>query len=144
MRNADCHAKNIALYYSSLADVAYTPVFDVVTTQAYPRYAASPPGLSLGGRKTWIPGKTLETFFNVRLGIAPRQFSQMREQLCESAFEVGQEVMEAARNEPMWLHVAGQMLHAWNDGINSLRVPTMRVAKLSGCANSGLSERLRS
>jgi serine/threonine-protein kinase HipA len=121
VRNADCHAKNIALYYSSLTDVTYTPVFDVVTTQAYPRYAASPPGLSLAGRKTWMPGKSLETFFNARLGIAPRQFTQMLEQLCESAIEVGQEVIEDARNETRWQNTANQMVHAWNEGMKSLR-----------------------
>ena len=42
VRNADCHAKNIALYYTCLADVGYTPVYDIVTTQAYPRYASNP------------------------------------------------------------------------------------------------------
>jgi len=61
VRNADCHAKNIALYYTGLKDVAYAPVYDVVTTQAYPRYAANPPELSVDGRQTWAVGKTLET-----------------------------------------------------------------------------------
>lgn len=50
VRSADCHAKNIALYYTGLKDVAYTPVYDVVTTQAYPRYAANPPGLAVDGK----------------------------------------------------------------------------------------------
>ena len=61
VRNADCHAKNIALYYTSRADVAFTPVYDLVTTQAYPRFAANPPGLSVGGRQIWTPGRTLGT-----------------------------------------------------------------------------------
>ena len=51
-RNADCHSKNIALFYTSRADVAFTPVYDLVTTQAYPRFASNPPGLSVGGRQT--------------------------------------------------------------------------------------------
>lgn len=75
VRNADCHAKNIALYYTSRADVGFTPIFDLVTTQAYPRFASNPPGLSVGGRQIWAPGRTLETFFNSRLGISPRQYS---------------------------------------------------------------------
>ena len=82
VRNADCHAKNIALYYTGLKDVAYTPVYDVVTTQAYPRYAANPPGLSVDGRQTWAVGKTLERFFKARLGIAPKQYAEMVERLC--------------------------------------------------------------
>lgn len=128
VRNADCHAKNIALYYTGLKDVAYTPAYDVVTTQAYPRYAANPPGLSVDGRQTWALGKTMERFFKARLGIAPKQYAEMVERLCESAVEIGRDVIEAARNEPRWHTVAKQMLHAWNNGMASLRNPKNLVA----------------
>ena len=121
VRNADCHAKNISLYYTSLSDVGYTPVYDIVTTQAYPRYAANPPGLSIDGRQTWAAGKTLERFFNAHLGIAPRRYAEMVEQLCESAVEVGREVITAGKNEPRWRDTAKQMAHAWNEGMSSLR-----------------------
>jgi serine/threonine-protein kinase HipA len=121
VRNADCHTKNVALFYTSVDDVAFTPVYDIVTTQAYPRFAANPPGLPIDGRKTWAAGKTLERFFNTRMGIAPRQYAQMVEALCDSAVEVGHELIEAARNEPQWRHVAKQMLHAWDEGMTSLR-----------------------
>jgi serine/threonine-protein kinase HipA len=57
VRNADWHAKNIALYYTGLKDVAYTPVYDLVPTHAYPRYAANPPGLPVDGRQAWAGGK---------------------------------------------------------------------------------------
>ncbi|MBP6019934.1 MAG: type II toxin-antitoxin system HipA family toxin [Burkholderiaceae bacterium] len=128
VRNADCHAKNIALYYTGLKDVAYTPVYDLVTTQAYPRYAGSPPGLPVDGRQAWVVGKTLERFFKARLGIAPKQYAEMVERLCESAVEVGREVIEAATNETRWYTVAKHMVHAWNDGMESLRSPKSLVA----------------
>ncbi len=128
VRNADCHAKNIALYYTGLKDVAYTPVYDLVTTQAYPRYAGSPPGLPVDGRQTWAVGKTLERFFKARLGIAPKQYAEMVERLCESAVEVGREVIQAAKNETRWHTVAKHMVHAWNDGMGSLRSPKSLVA----------------
>ena len=121
VRNADCHSKNIALYYTRLSDVAYTPAYDIVTTQAYPRFATNPPGLSIGGRKTWTSGKSLETFFKARLGIAPRDYAHMVERVCESAVEVGREIIQAAKDEPRWHDIAKQMLHAWNDGMASLR-----------------------
>ena len=121
VRNADCHSKNIALFYTSRTDVAFSPVYDLVTTQAYPRFAGNPPGLSVGGRQTWAPGKSLERFFNGVLGIAPRHYAAMVEQLCESAVEVGQEVIEAAKNEPAWRDVATHMVHAWNAGMETLR-----------------------
>lgn len=143
VRNADCHAKNVALYYSSLKDVRYTPVYDIVTTQAYPRFASSPPALSVSGRKTWAPGKTLEQFFNARLGIAPRQYAEMVERLCESAVVVGNEVIEAAKNEPQWRNVAKNMVHAWNDGMSSLRSPK-QTAQFRGLnapiADAGFSD----
>ncbi|MDO4231936.1 MAG: type II toxin-antitoxin system HipA family toxin [Lautropia sp.] len=128
VRNADCHAKNIALRYQSRSDVAFSPVFDLVTTQAYPRFASSPPALSIGGRQSWAAGKALEKFFATRLGIAPREFADMVERLCESAVEVGKELIEAARNEPRWHTVAKQMVHAWNEGMSVLRDPKHAVA----------------
>jgi serine/threonine-protein kinase HipA len=72
--------------------------------------------------------KTLEWLFKVRLGIAPKQYPEMVERLSESAVEVGQEVIEAARNEPLWHTVAKHMVHAWNDGMASLRSPKSFVA----------------
>lgn len=131
VRNADCHAKNIALYYTQLTDVAYAPVYDIVTTQAYPRYATNPPGLSIEGRKTWAPGKSLEKFFKARLGIAPSNYKQMLERLCESAVEVGREIIEAAKHEPRWHNIAKQMMHSWNEGMASVR-SGRKDAKLKG------------
>ncbi|GGK02678.1 type II toxin-antitoxin system HipA family toxin [Pseudomonas matsuisoli] len=123
VRNADCHSKNIALFYTSRTDVAFTPVYDLVTTQAYPRFAESPPGLSIGGRQTWTPGRSLESFFKAVLSIPPRQYATMVEQLCESAVVVGKEVIESSKNEPAWRNVAKHMVHAWNDGMETLRSP---------------------
>ncbi|MDH1263159.1 type II toxin-antitoxin system HipA family toxin [Pseudomonas sp. GD03944] len=123
LRNADCHSKNIALYYTSRADVSFTPVYDLVTTQAYPRFADSPPGLSIGGRQTWTPGRSLETFYKAVLGIPPRRYAEMVTQLCESAVEVGSEIIEASKNEPAWRDVAKHMVHAWNQGMETLRSP---------------------
>jgi hypothetical protein len=100
-------------------------------TQAYPRYATNPPGLSIEGRKTWAPGKSLETFFKARLGIAPPEYKQMLERLCESAVEVGREMIAAAKNEPRWHDIAKQMLHAWNEGMASVR-SARKDTKLKG------------
>ncbi|MDD2744104.1 MAG: HipA domain-containing protein, partial [Rhodocyclaceae bacterium] len=143
VRNADCHAKNIALYYTQLGDVSFAPVYDIVTTQAYPRYANNPPGLSIDGRQTWAAGKALQRFFNGRLGIAPRDYADMVERLCESAVGVGAEVIEAAKNEPHWRPIAKQMVHAWNEGMASLRDPKKSVALRgldSAIAVAGFSE----
>lgn len=123
VRNADCHSKNIALYYTAYNDVAYAPVYDIVTTQAYTGYKDQEPGLSIGGRRSWAPDKSLETFFKARLNIAPREYAAMVEQLCESAVIVGRELIELAKNEPTWHGIVKNMLHAWNQGMSSLRDP---------------------
>ena len=121
VRNADCHSKNIALYYTERADVRFTPAYYIVTTEAYPRYAGNAPGLSIEGRKTWAPGKSLEQFFKTRLGIAPAKYHDMAERVCESAVEVGRELIDVSKNETRWHGIAHQMLHVWNDGMLSLR-----------------------
>lgn len=121
IRNADCHSKNIALYYTTLDDVAFTPVFDLVTTQAYTGYADQNPGLSIEGRKTWAPGKSLEKFFKGRLGIGSSDYKKMVERVCESAVDVGREVIELGKNNTEWHGVAKNMAHAWNQGMSSIR-----------------------
>lgn len=128
VRNADCHSKNIALHYTSIDDVAFTPVFDLVTTQAYPRYADSPPGLSIGGRKTWTPGKSVEQFCKARLGVSPREYARMVEALCDSAVAVSHEMVEAARNQPAWRWITKQMIGAWSEGMRGLRGEAASVA----------------
>jgi len=45
----------------------------------------------------------------------------MTERLCEAAVETGKEVIVAAKENPAWHTIAKQMLHAWNDGMASLR-----------------------
>jgi serine/threonine-protein kinase HipA len=72
-------------------------------------------------------GKALERFFNSRVGIAPPKYTAMVEGLCDSAVSVGYELIEAAKNEPQWRGVAKQMLHAWNEGMESLRTPRKSI-----------------
>jgi serine/threonine-protein kinase HipA len=47
----------------------------------------------------------------------------MVERLCESVVTVGKEVIEAAKNEQQWRHIAKYMVHAWNEGMASVRSP---------------------
>ncbi len=140
VRNADCHSKNIALYYTSLDDVAFTPVFDLVTTQAYDAFRDGTPGLSIEGRKAWNPGKTLPHFFASRLGISSRKYSQMLEELCESAVEVGRELTNVARSENRWRRVIKNMLHAWNRGIQDVRNPNSTVSLAAVIEAAGFSD----
>ena len=128
VRNADCHTKNIALLYTDAGDVGFSPAYDMVTTQAYPRYANNPPALSINGRKTWAPGDALSRFFGTRLNIPGIDYTRMVEALCEAALETGKEVIAAAKERPEWHDVAKNMVHAWNDGMEAVRSPKPNVA----------------
>jgi len=56
LRNADCHAKSVALLYSSRADVRLAPAYEMLTTQVYARFEHNPPGIGFMAKKTWAPG----------------------------------------------------------------------------------------
>lgn len=140
VRNADCHSKNIALYYTSLDDVAFTPVFDLLTTQAYDGFRDGSPGLSIEGRKTWNPGKTLPHFFTSRLGISSRMYWQMLEELCDSAVDVGRELTKLAGSEKRWQGIIKNMLHAWDRGIHDVRNPNSTVSLAPVIEAAGFSD----
>jgi serine/threonine-protein kinase HipA len=153
VRNADCHAKNIALMYTDAGDVEFTPAYDMVTTQAYPTYAKNPPALTIDGRRTWSPGNTLARFFGTRLNIPAKEYARMVEALCDAAVDTGKEVIARADERPEWRDVAKHMVHAWNDGMESLRsakpdaslrtlTPSIDEAKFSGPDKPPADEKL--
>ncbi len=72
-RGADRHAKNVALLYTSRADVHLAPACDMLTTQVYAGFQHNPPGVGFMGKKTWAPGKNLQKFIAANFGIQPRE-----------------------------------------------------------------------
>jgi len=89
LRNADCHAKNLALRYTRHDDVHLAPAYDMITTAAYPNYANNPPGISFMGRKTWDPGKRLQTFIAATFGVSARDQIEIVDQIGSAMTEVG-------------------------------------------------------
>lgn len=122
LRNADCHTKNIALLYDGADDIRLAPVYDMLTITVYDDYAHNPPGLPVEGRSTWEPGKSLERFLQMRCGIRPAQTRERIERICEAVVKVSPRVVGAARSHPGFAPIAPRMLHAWNEGMNSLRL----------------------
>ncbi len=61
LRNADCHAKNLALLYTSPADAHLSPTYDMLSTSVYAGFAHNPPGIEFMGKKTWAPAKTCKS-----------------------------------------------------------------------------------
>lgn len=122
LRNADCHTKNIALLYTSREDVRLADVYDMLTINVYDDFAKNPPGMSVGGISKWAPGKSLETFLQVRCGILPEQVRQRVERICEAMVEVTPMVIDAMKRHPHFQETGKRMVHVWNDGMNSLRL----------------------
>jgi serine/threonine-protein kinase HipA len=122
LRNADCHSKNVALLYRSQNDVWLAPVYDMLTITVYDDYADNPPGLSLEGRSTWQPGKALQLFLQVRCNVMPAEARQRIERICEAVVSVTADLIRAAKHHAGFHETGKRMLHAWNDGMNSLRL----------------------
>ncbi|MEO7068587.1 MAG: type II toxin-antitoxin system HipA family toxin [Rhodanobacter sp.] len=142
LRNADCHAKNIALLYTSHDDVHLAPAYDMITTAAYPDYQRNPPAVSFMGKKTWDPGKSLHTFITTTFGVPLREQVEIVEKIAAAMAEVGPMVCEAMTEHAGFVDIGKRMLLAWQEGINGLRaerVYALADAKL-GEAFVGFSE----
>jgi len=121
LRNADCHAKNLALLYTSRADVRLSPAFDVLTTSVYAGYQHNPPGIEFMGKKTWTPGKNLQKFIAATFGIPPREQQQMVQAICDAVSDVGPQVRQAMQQHPAFEDIGKRMLGAWAEGVRGLR-----------------------
>jgi serine/threonine-protein kinase HipA len=121
LRNADCHAKNLALLFTSRADAHLAPAYDFLTTSVYAGYQHNPPGISFLGKKTWTPGKTLSRFIATTFGIAPKAQSVMLESICDAMAEVVPEVRARMEDLPAFRETGKRMLLAWKDGVDGLR-----------------------
>ena len=122
LRNADCHTKNIALLYTGRDDVRLAPVYDMLTITVYDDYCNNPPGMAVHGRSTWTPGKALELFLQTHCGLKPAEIAERVERICQAMVEVSTEVVQASRDYANFSEVGPRMLHAWNDGMNSLHL----------------------
>jgi serine/threonine-protein kinase HipA len=142
LRNADCHAKNIALLYTRHDDVHLAPAYDMITTAAYPDYQRNPPAISFMGKKTWDPGKSLHTFITATFGLSLREQVQIVDEIAAAMADVGPMVRQAMREHAGFLDIGKRMLLAWQDGIKGLqdkRIYAFADADL-GEAFTGFSE----
>jgi len=121
LRNTDCHAKNLALLYTSRADVHLSPAYDFLTTVVYPGYQHNPPGIGFLGKKTWLPGKNLGKFIASRFGIPLREQVRIVEAISEAVAEAVPLVNEAIEAHSQFRDIGKRMLLAWQEGITGLR-----------------------
>jgi serine/threonine-protein kinase HipA len=121
LRNADCHAKNLALLYTSRADVHLSPTYDMLTTSVYAGFQHNPPGIEFMGKKTWLPGKNLQKFIAATFGIPPKEQQHLVQAISDAVADVGREVRQAMTEHPGFEEVGKRMLLAWAEGVRGLR-----------------------
>jgi serine/threonine-protein kinase HipA len=121
LRNADCHAKNLALLYTSWNDVHLSPAYDFLTTNVYAGYQQNPPGIGFMGKKTWTPGKTLPKFIAGTFGIPLREQAVLVEAIGDAVAEVVPLVQEKMDEHANFRDLGKRMLLAWQQGVNGLR-----------------------
>ena len=121
LRNADCHAKNIALRYTNRADVHLTPTYDMLTTSVYAGYQHNPPAIEFMGKKTWAPGKNLQRFIAATFGIQPKEQVQMVQAISDAVADVGPQVREAMAQHDGFKDIGKRMLMTWSEGVQGLR-----------------------
>lgn len=121
LRNADCHAKNLALLYTSRADVHLSPTYDMLTTSVYAGFAHNPPGIEFMGKKTWLPGKNLQKFIAATFGIQPKEQQHMVQAISDAVADVGRDVRQAMTEHPGFEDIGKRMLMAWSEGVQGLR-----------------------
>ncbi len=121
LRNADGHAKNIALRYTTRADVHLAPAYDVLTTSVYAGYQHNPPAIEFMGKKTWAPGKNLPRFIAATLGIQPREQALMVQAISDAVADVAPQVRQAMAQHPGFADIGKRMLLAWSEGVQGLR-----------------------
>jgi serine/threonine-protein kinase HipA len=121
MSNSDCHSKNLALLYTSREDARLAPVYDFFTTSIYTGYRDNAPGIMFGGRKTWLPGKTLAKFITATFNIAGREQKEMVERISDAVVDTAPAVREMMSLHAGFRDTGKRMLATWNDGVNQLR-----------------------
>ena len=131
LRNADCHAKNVALLYTRHDDVHLAPAYDMITTAAYPDYQRNPPAIAFMGKKTWDPGKSLHTFITTTFGLTMREQVEIVDRIATAMAEVGPLVREAMQQHPGFVDIGKRMLLAWQEGIE--RAPQQARLRSGRC-----------
>jgi serine/threonine-protein kinase HipA len=121
LKNADCHSKNLALLYTSRTDARLAPVYDFFTTSVYAGYRDNPPGIMFGGKKTWLPGKSLAKFIGVNFGIPEREQKQMVERISDAVADTAPAVREMMNGLDGFKDTGKRMLATWSDGVSHLR-----------------------
>jgi serine/threonine-protein kinase HipA len=113
----------------------------MLSIRIYDRYANNSPGMFIGGRKSWDPGKALEIYMRQQLGIEPAQQRTLIEQVCDAVSGTLPELHHHATNIPGFMETASRMVHEWDEGLKRLaKRPAIAVPDLiAASVNQGIN-----
>lgn len=69
------------------------------------------------GKKSWDPGRNLQTFLTAILGLPAREQAAIVDQIGTAMADVGPQVREAMDQHPGSVEIGKRMLLAWREGI---------------------------
>jgi serine/threonine-protein kinase HipA len=120
LRNADAHLKNFAVVYTDNGDVKLSPVYDIVTVTAYPRFDTDIPALTLAGKRIWASGKLLTQFGGTRLGLSSTDIAACVAQVTDAVRSVMPEIANHADRYPEFRQIAERMRSVWEQGLRDI------------------------
>jgi serine/threonine-protein kinase HipA len=122
LRNGDAHLKNFALLYSSATDARLAPLYDLITTTAYPALRSDVPALALDGRKSWRLKKgSWRRFAQAHCAIDPAQAMETVDALAHAVSGVLGEADLFSSDHPSTSSVLAAMRAAWQSGVADVR-----------------------
>ncbi len=135
--NADCHTKNLGLLYSNRHDVRLAPVYDLLSIRIYEHYVDNAPGMFLGGRKVWMPGKELPLFLQGSLGIDPPAQRRIVDLIAGAQSDLMPELLRHHRQTPGFTPWAARIAHEWSVGLQRLApITNQTLPDLAGIARA--------
>jgi serine/threonine-protein kinase HipA len=120
LRNADCHAKNLALLYTSRADAHLSPAYDFLTTSVYAGYQHTRQESHFWA-KDLDPGQESREFIAVTFGVPPREQAAILESISQAVSQTVPLVLGAIKGHPEFGDIGKRMLLAWQEGVTGLQ-----------------------
>lgn len=133
LHNGDAHLKNFALVYSNYDDATFAPVYDVVTTSAYPQFEDKP-ALSLQGKKAWWMGKQLRLLGSTRLSLLSRDLDEVEQGIHQAIDEVMPVLLEMIERYPYFRETGKRMLLEWGAGKQDITIDAKKRERIESDA----------
>ncbi|SFN90831.1 serine/threonine-protein kinase HipA [Formivibrio citricus] len=115
LHNGDAHLKNYALVYTHPDDAVLAPVYDLVTTSAYPAMDDMP-ALTLQGRKVWWAGKQMRLLASNRMTLTAAEKDEAQAAIIAAIDATLPLLGEMAERYPYFRETAKRMAIEWESG----------------------------